>query len=413
MSRRRQQLERRLGLIDTTAVALGAIIGAGIFVVLGEAAGVTAGGLPLAILAAALVATLNGLSSVQLGVNYPQVGGAYEFGYRLLHPVIGFGAGWLFLLAGVAASTTYTLTFAGYLEPVVPGVPLRAIAVGLALLALGVNIAGAHLSQSANNLLVAFKVAVLVILVGIGGATLAAGRTSPPAPVDIAGLPRAVALLFFAFTGYARPVTIAGEVRDPARTLPRAVIYALASATVLYLAVSLIALGLVGPSVLATSPDPLRQALIPTGQAWAGSLVAVGALVATFTVLLTEIWGLSRLVFAMSRRGDLPQPLGRLSGGGVPRLAVLAVGSIIVVLTAAMDLSPALSASSLALLLYYAVMNAASLRLRPEQRLYPLAVPYAGLAISVALAFALPAEAAIAVIGALAAGLAYYAWRHR
>lgn len=407
------RLRRRLGLIDATAIALGAIIGAGIFVVLGEAAGVAGGTLPLAIVVAALAATLNGLSATQLGVSYPHAGGAYEFGYRLLWPVIGFLAGWVFLLSGLAASTTYTLTFASYLQPLLPGLPLRPLAIGLAVLAWLANAVGALLSRPLNNALVAFKIAVLLVFVAVGAAALAGGAAAVASPPVWGGLPRGAALLFFAFSGYARPVTIAEEVLDPARNLPRAVIAGLAASTILYLAVAVVASRLVGAGALAASPAPLRAALVPTGQAWAATLVSLGALVATLTVLLTELWGLSRVAFAMGRRGDLPRWLGRVGPNGVPRQAVLVIGALVVLLTATVDLSPALAASSLALLVYYVVMNAAALRLRPAQRLYPRLVSVAGLLLSLALAFSLPVQALLVVGGAVAAGLLYYLLRRR
>ncbi len=412
MGRQEPQLRRRLGLVDATSIALGAIVGAGVFVALGEAARPAGAALPVAILLAALVATCNGLSAAELGVSYPRAGGAYEFGYRLLHPAAGFAAGWIFLLAAVASSATLTLAFAAYLSPLLPGLPPRAVAVGLALVALAVNAVGVQLSRRVNNALVAAKIAVLLVFIAVGLATLAGQQPSAPRAFHWSGVPQAAALLFFAFTGYARPVTIVEELRDPTHDLPRAVVAALAVSTVLYLVVALVGLGLVGAQGLAASSAPLRDALAPSGAAWAQTLTSLGGLVATTSVLLTELWGLSRLAFAMARRGDLPLPLSRLTPSGVPRAAVLALGAIIVVLTATLDLSPLLAASSLSLLAYYGITNLAALRLRTGQRLYPRAISAAGLIFCLVLAFSLPARSLLVVGAALAVGLLYYAWLH-
>jgi APA family basic amino acid/polyamine antiporter len=405
-------LRGQLGFVDTTAIALGAVIGAGIFVVLGEGARFAGGALPVAIVIAAVVASFSGLSAAELGVSYPRVGGAYEFGYQLLWPAVGFSAGLAYLLGLVTTGGALTLTFAAYLQPLFPGLPLRPVAVGLALAALAVNAAGVQQSRRVNNVLVAFKVGVLVVFVAVGLAFLGNWQPIQPAP-ELAGLTSASGLLFFAFTGFARPVTLVEEVRDPARNLPRSIMTALALATGLYLAVAVVALGLLGAPRLGASADPLRAALVPTGLTWAQALLSVGGLVATADVLLTGIWGLSRMLFAMARRGDLPPVLSRLTPGGVPRYAVLAAGAIVALLSAFAAFELVIAASSLSLLVYYAVTNWAALRLRPSQRLYPALVPLAGLVSTVALALSLPAQALLVVAGVLGAGLLYFFLWHR
>ncbi len=407
------RLRPHLGLLGATAVALGAIIGAGIFVVLGEAARLAGALLPLAIVVAAATAALTGLSAAQLGVNDPRAGGAYEFGRRLLRPAVGFVAGWLYLLQAITAGAAYTLTFVTYLQPLLPGLPLRAAAVGLALAATAANLVGLRILRRTNELLVALKVAVLLLFVVAGLTAFQLSRLAAPSTIRPAGLLSASALFFFALAGYAQPVMIVEEIRDPARDLPRAVLTALAASAVLYLAIAIVALGLVGPAGVAQSPAPLVDALAPTGLARAQVVMAAGAAIATSSVLLAEMWALSRLAFAMARGGDLPAVLCRLSRGGIPTLAVLIPGAVIALLAATVDLSPVLAASSLSLLAFYAIQNLASLRLQPEQRLYPQWIPALGLAACLGLALSLSAQA-FAVVGVVVAvGLAYYLWRRR
>jgi len=384
------------------------MIGAGGFVALGQAAGITGASLLLAILLAAAVSALNGLSAIQLSVTYPRAGGGYEFGYQVVSPAAGFAAGWLFALAGITSSATYGLTFASYLHSLLPGLPPRILGLGLVLAAMATNLAGVTLSARINRALVFFKIAVLLLFVVVGATAFEPSKLAPWLVSGPSGLLHATALVFFGFTGYARPVTVVEEVRDPRATLPRSIALAVAITTVLYLAVALVAMGLVGPEELGRSQAPLRDAVSRVGGTIGAAIISLGAVVVMASVILTELWGLSRLAFAMSRRGDLPAALRELAPGNVPRNAVLATGVAILLLSATVDLRPALEASSLALLLYYAFINLAALRLDPRQRLYPPIVPVAGLVACLLLAITLPWTALLAVGAAIGVGLAYF-----
>jgi basic amino acid/polyamine antiporter, APA family len=398
------RLVPRLGLLSATLLSLGAMIGSGVFVAFGEATQSSGAALPLAVIAAAIVAACNGLSAAELGAAYPRAGGAYEFAYRLLHPAVGFAAGSIFILAGITASATYALTFANYLQIIIP-FPPRLIGVGLVILAVIVNILGVRLSYSLNNVLVVIKIVILVAFVAIAAVSFRPANFAPFLPADLSGLVQASALLFFAYTGYARSVTVAEEIKNPARNIPWAVGLSLTLTLALYLAVSVSAIGLAGPQILGSSPAPLAEAMSFSGAAFGPALMALGAVIATASVLLTEIWGFSRLVFAMARRGDLPGLLARMSkGGGVPYVAVLLTGVILILLTLFVDLRSLLATSSFALLIYYLVMNACALRLSPGSRLFPRAVSVAGLILSLALAFSLPlgSVAVVIAMGALA-----------
>lgn len=408
-----RRLTRHLGLVETTAVALGAMIGAGVYVSMGEAAASTGGSLLLAVLLGSVVATLNGLSAVELGADDPVAGGAYRFGGRLLSPTVGFVAGWLLLLAGLTAGATFALTFATYLAPILPGVPARVTGLVLVLLALSVNGIGIRFTARANVALVAVNLAVLGAFVLLALPAADPRRLEPFLIGGGGGLLQASALLFFAYTGYARPVTIAEEVREPRSTLPRAVGAALAITTGLYLCVAFAALATLGPQQMGAESAPLRAAMLAAGGAFGPTLISLGAAIATSAVLVTEIWGTSRLAFAMARQGDMPEWLSRRSGPqGIPRNAVLASGGIILLLGGTLDLRPALEASSLGLLAYYGIMNLAALRLPSGRRLYPPAVPLVGLLGCATLAISLPATTVLPVLLMVLAGLGYYALRH-
>jgi APA family basic amino acid/polyamine antiporter len=403
------RLRPHLGLGDTVAVALAAMIGAGIYVALGEATASAGSLLPLAIIIGAVVASCNALSAAELGVAFPRSGGAYEFAHRLVAPVAGFVAGWVFLFAAMTASATYTLAFTSYLAPLFPGLPLRFVGVAVVVVAVAVNAVGLRPSRLANDVLVAVNVAVLLAFIVLAGPVFNPANLATGGPANWPGVLTAGALMFFAFTGYARPVTLVEEIKDPAATLPKGVGLSLAASTVLYLAVAVVALGAVGPAELGQSQAPLRAAMERTGYPIGPILISAGALIASTSVLLSEIWGMSRLAFAMGRRRDLPSALAKVDPRSkVPRIAVLAVGGPVVVLAGFTDLRFALEASSLALLIYYAIMNLSALRLEKSQLLVPRVVSVAGLAACVALAFSLPWSTALAVLGVVLVGLGYF-----
>jgi basic amino acid/polyamine antiporter, APA family len=408
------RLRRQLGLLDTTAVAVGAMIGAGVYASMGEAAKTTGGSLLFAVLIGAAVATFNGLSSAELGADAPQAGGAYQFGRQLVSPVVGFLAGWLFLLASLTAGATFALTFAAYLAPLLPGIPPRLTGGALVAAAGLLNAFGVRPTARVNVALVGINLLVLMAFLILAAPSFRVERLRPFFTGGVSGLLQAGALLFFAFTGYARPVTVAEEVEEPRRTLPRAITTALLLVTLLYLGVATTALGVLGPGPMGREAAPLRGVMLAVGSRVGPPLLAVGALIASSTVLLTEIWGLSRLAFAMARNGDLPPWLGRLSEPKrIPRHAVLAAGGLLLPLAAWLDLRPALEASSMALLVYYGVMNFSALQLPPERRLYPAAIPACGLASCLLLAFSLPWRA-VGVVGCAAVlGWIYYAISHR
>jgi APA family basic amino acid/polyamine antiporter len=232
----------------------------------------------------------------------------------------------------------------------------------------------------------------------------------PFAPAGWSGVWEAAALLFGAYAGYARIATLSEEVVDPRRTLPRAIGLALGGSALLYLLVAVAALALVDAPTLARSAAPLADALRARQIAWAPSVLAAGALVATASVFLTLLTGTSRVFFAMARNGDLPRPLAALDPSAhTPRAAVLASGIVVAVLALTGDLRALIEAGSAAILFYYALTNAAALRLAPAQRGFPAALAVLGLLACLTLMAALPAATLLRFALVLGVGLAGYA----
>jgi basic amino acid/polyamine antiporter, APA family len=393
----RQQLQRELGVADAALLGLGSIVGTGIFVSVGLAAGVAGGSVLLAIMLAAGVATCNGLNSAQLAANHPVSGGTYEYGYRYLSPRLGFVAGWMFLLAKSASAATAALGFSGYLIDMLflPNslfVPLALLAVVvLTLIVLG----GIRRSATANAAIVGTTLLILAAFVIFGLPSVQAANFDPifadhPGG-GLAALLQATALMFVAYTGYGRIATLGEEVREPRRTIPRAIIITLMTTMLLYFFVAFVAVGTVGAGQLGAATDaatPLEAAARTFSPRSLPELIAIGAITAMLGVLLNLILGLSRVLLAMGRRGDMPRITGRLNDAETtPTAAVIVMGVFIGLLVLVGDVGLTWSFSAFTVLIYYALTNLAALQLKPSERLFPTWIAWVGLAACLFLAF--------------------------
>jgi APA family basic amino acid/polyamine antiporter len=402
-----------------------------VFVSIGVAAGVAGPAVLLAIVIAALVATCNALSSAQLAASHPVSGGTYEYGYELLHPALGFSAGWMFLCAKSASAATAALGFSGYLLHGMGGDRARWL-VPVALAACGalvvVVLTGIRLSNRANVVIVSVTLGSLLALVMAGVPALARAGTGHLTPFfaaqtgDAAGGWRgflyATALMFVAYTGYGRIATLGEEVRRPRRTIPRAIIATLIVSGLLYLAVGVVAVGTVGASVLSAATEgsaaPLEVVARRFDVPGVHYLVGLGAVTAMLGVLLNLILGLSRVVLAMGRRGDLPAGAARIDRTGTtPAVAVLGVGVAVAGLTALGDVETTWAFSAFTVLVYYAVTNLAALRLRKEDRIFPPVFAWSGLAACLFLAFWVDRQIWLTGLGLLGAGLLWHGFRRR
>lgn len=401
-----QGLRRELGLLDAVGVGFGAIVGAGIFVVTGVAAGIAGPAFLAGLLVAAIAATCNALSSAQLAAEYPQAGGTYEYGYRVLNPWAGFAAGWMFLASKISAAGTVALGLAGYLDALVPGLNPRVVAVGAVIAFTLLNYFGVKRSSRANLAIVAVSLGALLIFVIAGANAFRVENLRPFAPAGWRGTLQAAAILFFAYTGYARIATLAEEVREPRRTIPRAIVLTIGGAVLLYLAVAAVAVGAVGAERMAATAAPLRVAALALPQRWVALVVTVGGVTAMLGVILSQLLGLSRMAFAMARRGDLPRALEHVHPRhGVPGRAVLAIGAIAAVIAATGTLRGVASAASFTILVYYGIANVAALRMPREAKLYPDFIPVVGLTGCVVLALSLTPGVMAVGLGVLAVGL--------
>jgi basic amino acid/polyamine antiporter, APA family len=418
-------LKRVVGVPGAILMGLGSIVGTGVFVSIGIAAGIAGPPVILAIGIAAAVATFNGLSSAQLAASHPVSGGTYEYGYRYLSPALGFTAGWMFLCAKTASAATAALGFAGYTLNAL-GASGDAARVGLGLLAVAGLTAfvagGMRVAAGLNVVIVGVTLAALTAFVVFG--SLSGSRFDvlaafwPSTPQAWETLLHATALMFVAYTGYGRIATLGEEIRDPRRSIPRAVVLTLLASMLLYAGVAVVALGTVGAPQLArataTTAAPLQSVAarfdVP-GVAW---VVGLGAVTAMLGVLLNLLLGLSRVVLAMARRGDMPGALSKLDGTDAsPRRAVILTGVLVGALVSIGNIRTTWSFSAFTVLVYYAITNLAALRLPKEDRLYSRWTAAAGLVCCVGLAFWVEPAVWLSGLGVLAAGLSWHLFRRR
>jgi APA family basic amino acid/polyamine antiporter len=400
-------LARRLGLRDAVVVGLASMIGAGVFSAFTPAARAAGTFLLIGLGIAAVVAYCNATSSAQLAARYPLSGGTYVYGRERLGEWWGFLAGWGFVVGKTASCAAMALTFASYAAPTRWTRPV-ALATVAALTA--VNYRGVtRTAQLARAIVTAVLVSLGVFLVAclIGGSPNSAGLSDWSSPHGAYGVLQSAGLLFFAFAGYARVATMGEEVRDPARTIPRAIPMALAGAIVVYAAVAVTLLAVLGPDDLARSPAPVAAAVQAGGWDWAEPVVRIGAALASLGALLALIAGIGRTGLAMAREHDLPHWLATIHPRHrVPHRVELLVGVAVAVLVILTDLRGAIGFSSFGVLLYYFVANAAALTQPDADRRYPRWLQVLGALGCLVLVATLPGTAVLVGIAVFAVGIA-------
>jgi APA family basic amino acid/polyamine antiporter len=400
------ELKKTFGLFDAFNIGIGAIIGAGIFVVTGIGASLAGPALLLSLLISAGIAAFTALSFAELSVRIPKEGGGYEFAHELVSPFAGFITGWLWLISNVVVGAVVSLGFAHYFALFFQ-IPVQVTAVIVCIIITTINYLGAKDLEVVNNFLVVFKLFILICFIVFGIQSINGENiTSSFLPHGGFGVLQGAAFMFFAFAGFARITVIGEEVQDPKKTIPRAIILALVVSTIIYLLVSYTAIGLVGYQELADSGSPLADAAQLEGNTMM-LLISLGALAATFSVLLTTLLGTSRVSFAMARNHDLPQFFVKLHPRrNVPYVAILIFGTVMTLFAAFIDLTSAVAISNFASLFYYAMANYAALKIKKPS--YPRIVPMIGLCSCLLLLFFLtPAAWIIGSLG-LVIGIVYY-----
>ena len=392
-----------LGPVHLIFYSVGVIIGAGVYSVIGAAAGLAQQGLWLSFVVGAFVAMLTAFSYAEMTAAFPHAGAEYIYLRRALpkRRFAAFVVGMIILLGGAATAATVAVSFGGYLKQFLD-VPVVLSAFMLLAACTLLNVWGLHESSFANIIFTSIEVGGLLLVIAAG---FTHGDVAAPllAPVH-SGIMPAAAIIFFVYLGFEEIANMAEEVRNPARDLPRAIFASLAITTLLYVLVSLSFVTLASPDELAASEAPLAHAIQKAWPGASGMLSAI-ALFATANTVLISLIATSRLAFSMGRDGEIPLIFGSvLPNRGTPWIAALLIFLICAALLPIGDLKILAELSSFSALLAFLAVNAALiiLRYRMPQHRRPFRVP-----LNVGRMPMLP----IAAIGSIGFLLAYFDWK--
>jgi APA family basic amino acid/polyamine antiporter len=322
------RLRRDLGALDVTVLGIGVIVGAGIFVLTGQAAADEAGpGITLSFVLAAIVCGLAALCYAEFAAMVPAAGSAYTYAYATLGQLIAFIIGWDLILEFTIGAAAVAVGFAGYLNALLdqvfgltlpdsitapPGdggtVNVFAIAV---VLAVGVLvILGVRLTSRTNIVMVLVTILVLLVVIAVGATKVDAGNWDPFLPFGWEGVVNGAALVFFAYIGFDVVATTAEETRNPQRDMPLGILGSLGIVTVLYFGVSGVITGMVPYKQLGTDA-PVADAFKAFNLDWVAAFIYAGALMAILNTVMILLLGQSRVAFAMARDRLLPPRLAR------------------------------------------------------------------------------------------------------
>jgi basic amino acid/polyamine antiporter, APA family len=421
------ELTRTLGLWGAMGIGIGAIIGTGIFVLIGVAAGLAGPAVILSFVIAGFVALLSGLSTAELSSFIYEAGGSYIYTTKAFGEFPGFVVGWMKSFDYIVGASAVSVGFAAYLTYFV-GIPattstLVAIATVWPIILMLINLKGIQEASWTNNLLVALKILALLLFIMVGAyALITSGNYSnyyPFFPNGLSGVMSGAAIIFFAFIGFNTIAIMAEEIKDPEKNVPRAILGAFAVCTLLYIGVSIVAVGIVNWQLLGTSSAPLEFALkTVTNNIFILKFVAISALFATTSVIMASIMGGSRALFAMARQGVLPKRLSAISRQNVPAITILLCGIVIsgIVIVTNGNLEWLASIFNFGTLLTFFFINLSLLKLRrtmPDVKrgfkvpLYPYTPVFAMIS-CIILAFYLNSNAVITACFFLVVGIIVY-----
>lgn len=386
------------------------MIGAGVFSVWGPALDAAGSGLLIALAIAAVVAFCNATSSAQLAAVHPVAGGTYAYARAEIGPWWGFIAGWCFVIGKIASCAAMALTFAAYAAPEGWQLPVAVFAVAALTT---VNCFGVTRTALLTRVLVVVSLLGLAVVVAAGFSGAASATPAPLPDLTAYGVLQGAGLLFFAFAGYARIATMGEEVTDPARNIPRAIVFALSGAIIVYALIAIVVMQTLGSGAM-TSTAPLADVVGAAGWSALAPVVRVAAAAASLGALLALLTGIGRTSLAMAREADLPRFLAAVSARWqVPQRAEILTGIIVVSIVLFADLRNAIGFSSFGVLLYYLIANAAAFRQSGSARRYPRTLQVIGALGCLVLVNTLPIVATLVGTGVVVIGIIYRLLRLR
>lgn len=374
-----------MNTLDVTALGVGAMIGAGVFVLTGMAVGEAGPALTLAFVLNGAIALIVGACYAELAAMMPKAGGAYIWAQSGLGPFFGFFSGWMSYFAQLIACSLYAAAFGSFAQRLLSDVTGRGfsdllkvvISVGLLVMLLWVNFRGAGKVGKAEVLITGIKIAILLVVIAFGLHLLfnsSSKMTSftPFFPHGIGGLMSAMGITFVAFEGYEIIVQTGEEVKRPESTIPRAIFISIVIAVVIYVLVAVVMLGAVKAPEGQTVYGYLCQLkelglmkaagqFVPYGEI----ILLVAGLASTASALNATIYGSSRIVFAMGRAGDLPPLIGRVHRTQkTPHIALAVAGILMIVMTVVLPIKDIAASTNIMFLLVFVMVCTTVIRMR-------------------------------------------------
>src|SRR4051794_10397598 len=429
-------LKRAVGSLDLTALGIGAVIGTGIFVVIGEGIGKAGPAVILSFALAGLTCLFSALSYAELSSSIPVSGSAYTYAYATLGELVAWIIGWDLILEYGVSVAAVAVGGGGNLNeflqnafsyelpksistPREGGGVLTLPAVFIVLAVMLLLSRGVRETARANFVMVGIKLVILAFFIVVAFvAAFSTDNLKPFAPDGLSGVTSAAAVIFFAYIGFDAVSTGAEEARNPKRDLPIAIVGSLVICTIIYVTVAIAAAGSLDAKSLAASDAPLAEALDKgAGISWAASVMAFGALVAITSVLLTVFYGQTRIFFAMARDGLMPRGIAKVNPRtGTPVALTVGLGTLIALLAAVAPLNEIVKLVNIGTLFAFFLVNIGVIILRrthPDME-RPFRVPFVpvfpliGCALIIYLVTTLPGETWIRFVVWLVLGLIIY-----
>ena len=352
-----QELKRVVTLRDAVMINLGAIIGAGIFVIIGLAAYYSGPALPIAILISGIIAMFTGLSFSYLTKYSGKEGGVYEYVKDSFNRYAGFIAGILWVASNLIAIAAVATSFVTYFYLLFGGHGSILVSILIILFFALINILGIKSSSLTTTVLVIINVLTLVVFSISSLFYFNTNNFNNMLNIPINNIIYGAAIIFFAYTGFSRVTTIGDEVINPEKTIPLAIIISILISIVIYASVSIAAIGLISPKELASSAAPLETAINKIGNPLLSIIIAIGGITATAGVLLTGILGSSRVLYAMGRDNELPKWLSYLDRFSTPKNAIAIATIISLLFLVFVSFNNIVESTNLAILLAYLLIN--------------------------------------------------------
>lgn len=357
------ELKRVLGLFEVTLSGIGIILGAGIYALIGEAAGLAGNAVWISFAISALVALLTGMSYAELSSIFPKASAEYEYTAQAFSRRSGFVIGWLIIFSGVIGAATVALGFAGYFQSLV-GPPIVPSALALVIVLCSITLAGIKQSAQVAVILTIIEASGLIFVIILGIPHLGSVNYLDM-PFGMSGIFQASALIFFAFIGFEEMVKLSEEAKDPEKNIPRALIMAISVSIVLYIMVALCAVSVLGWQGLSQSAAPFAEiAYAALGQR-ASNAISVMALFATTNTVLLMLLASSRIIYGMAESSSLPRMLAQVHPRtGTPWAAIILSTVLSMAFVLLEDIAFVANVNNFTVFLTFIVINAALIVLR-------------------------------------------------